>query len=94
MEKLDIKVCVCTECVMNGAMDIIESIDGLKEMFENNEDEYDTDIKINVTPVKCLGEPKHGNQSPRVSIDGQIFDNANNETIMAEIMNKIKKDRG
>lgn len=93
MKRIDIDVCVCTECVMNGAMNIIESIDGLKEMLEEGTDEYDSDIELAVNPVKCLGESKHGIKSPIVSIDGSMHENVSNETVMAAIMDIIKKDR-
>ena len=32
MEDLKVAVCVCTECVMKGAMDIIESIESLNDV--------------------------------------------------------------
>ena len=32
MKKLTVEVCVCTQCVLNGAMHIIESIEGLKKL--------------------------------------------------------------
>lgn len=92
MEDLVIEVCVCTECVMDGAMDIMESIDELKEIYGDLQEDYDTDIKINVIPVKCLGEAKHGDHSPRVSINGEILENANNQTVMAEIIKRMKRD--
>jgi len=88
---LFIEICVCTECVMNGAMDIMDSIERLKSMSDQLEDKYDTDIEITIHPVKSLGESKHGKLSPKVAINGKIFENANNSTIMAEIMNEMKK---
>ena len=92
MEKLDIEVCVCTECIMDGAMDIIESIEQLKEMKEAMQEKYNTDMEINITPVKCLGEVKHGIHSPKVSINGQIFENTDSQTIMAEIIARMKRE--
>lgn len=92
MEKLDIQVCVCTECVMDGAIDIIESIERLVEMKSEMEEEYYTDMEIIITPVKCLGEAKHGAHSPKVSINGLVFENTDSQTIMAEIISIMKKD--
>ena len=92
MDKLDIKVCVCTECVMDGSMDIMESIEQLKEMSGELKDQYDTDLEIDVTPIKCLGTEKHGVHSPKVSINDKIFENADSQTIMAEIIQTMKKE--
>lgn len=91
MSLLNIEICVCTECVMNGAMDIMDSIEHLTSMSDYLEDQYDTDIEIVIHPVKSLGESKHGALSPKVAINGIIFENATSSTIMAEIMNKMKK---
>ena len=33
MKRLDVKVCVCTQCVMNGAMEIVESIESLQSFM-------------------------------------------------------------
>jgi NADH:ubiquinone oxidoreductase subunit E len=92
MKNINIEVCVCTECVMNGAMDIIESIERLKEISSELEEQYNTNIEINITPVKCLGDAKHGANSPKVSINGELFKSANSETIMAKIIDMMKKD--
>ncbi len=92
MNKLDIEICVCTECVMNGAMDIIESIEELKGMSLELEDEYNTDIEITITPVKFMGETRHSAYSPKVSINGRIFENASSQSIMAEIVAAMKKE--
>lgn len=92
MEKLDIEVCVCTECVMDGSMDIIESIEHLKEMSGDYKEQYDTDMEVHITPIKCLGEGKHGAHSPKVSINGKVFENTDSQTIMAEIIATMKKE--
>ncbi|MEQ8153724.1 MAG: NAD(P)H-dependent oxidoreductase subunit E [Clostridiaceae bacterium] len=92
MKNLNVEVCACTECVMNGSMDIMEAIEQLKETSHELKGQYHTDIEINITPVKCLGEEKHGISSPRVSINDSIFEKTNSETIMAEIISAMKMD--
>jgi NADH:ubiquinone oxidoreductase subunit E len=92
MNKQVIKVCTCTECVMNGSMDIMESIENLKEMSGELSEKYETDTEIEVTPVKCLGDSKHGAYSPIVSINDELFKNTDNQTIMAEIVARMKKE--
>lgn len=92
VKTVEIKVCTCTQCVMNGAMDLEESIETLKGLAEELDESFDTDITLNVENVKCLGEDKHGQCSPRVSIDGQLYDKMDSQTLMAEILSIISKD--
>ena len=91
MENLNIEICVGTKCIMNGAMDIIQSIENLKEISGELSEEYNTNIEINITTVKCLEEGNHDCNSPRVSINGEIFNNTNSETIMARIIEEMKR---
>jgi len=91
-QTMDIEICVCTECVMDGSMDIMQSIEELKEMSSELEEKYNTDIEIKITPVKCLGKNKHGIHSPKVSINKQVFENTDSQTIMAEIILLMKKE--
>ena len=74
MEDLKVAVCVCTECVMKGAMDIIESIER----------------GIYIETVKCIGEAKHGMKSPIVSVGNVVIEKANTETVMAQILEMTK----
>jgi len=92
MNNLNIEICVGTKCVMNGAMDIMQSIENLKEISSELSEQYNSDIEINITTVKCLEGAKHHCSSPWVSINGEIFENTNSETIMAEIIDRMKWD--
>ncbi|MGI6030380.1 MAG: NAD(P)H-dependent oxidoreductase subunit E [Eubacteriales bacterium] len=91
MKTLPVKICVCTECVMHGALDLVESIETLKNLAEDLDQNFSTDIAVKMESVKCLGE-KHVGRSPRVEIGGVLYDNANSQTIMAEILSIISKD--
>lgn len=88
MKKLVVEVCVCTECVMKGAMEIIESIESLKKLKVQLR--FNTQIQIAMN--KCLGDTKHGAQSPLVKINGDIMERANSETVMAKIISMAQKD--
>lgn len=92
MKNINIEICVGTKCVMNGAMDIMQSIESLKEISSELPEQYDANIEINISTVKCLEEAKHVCNSPRVSINGKIFENTNSQTIMAEIIDIMKRD--
>ena len=82
MKKLTVTVCVCTECVMNGAIDLIESIESLNKLKVQLR--LQTQIEVNTS--KCIGEPRHGDHSPVVEINGEKIENANAETVMAKII--------
>ncbi|WP_206459530.1 hypothetical protein [Anaerovorax sp. IOR16] len=85
---IKVEVCVCTECVMRGAMDLVESVESLKKLkrylgFEGN---------INVETNKCLGNKKDGHHSLVAAINGKIMENADSETVMEKVISMIKKD--
>lgn len=92
MKDLKIEICVCTECVMNGAMDIMDSAEQLLERTAKMRQEDGGKPQVTVSTVNCLGESKHGEHSPRVAINGTIFENADSQTVMAEIVSSMKKD--
>lgn len=88
MKKLIVEVCVCTECVMKGAMDIVESIESLKKLKVQLR--FNTQIQIEMR--KCLGEAKHGMDSPLVRINGDLLQKASSETVMAKIIGLASQD--
>lgn len=89
MCNINIEICVCTECVMNGSMDIMEAVEQLKEVSGEYKENFNADAEINITPVKCIGKEKHGVSSPRISINGKVFEKADSETIMSEIITTL-----
>ena len=80
-----IEVCSGSECVMMGAMDIIESIEGLGQLKR----QLHVKIPVQVVPTKCMGYCKQGSFSPVVRVNGEVITNATSETIMAKIMSLI-----
>lgn len=83
-----VEVCSGSECVMMGAMDIMESIEGLNQLKH----QLRLKAPIRVVPVKCIGCCKEGNFSPVVRINGEVITRATSETIMAKIITLISKD--
>jgi NADH:ubiquinone oxidoreductase subunit E len=79
MDALRIEVCVCSACVMKGAMDIIDSIESLNEV----RDIVHLDRELIIETVGCLGLPNHGKESPIVRVGETVIKNANMETVMA-----------
>ena len=47
MKTIDVKICACTSCVMNGAMDLAESVEGLRKV--RNELQIDADIRVEMS---------------------------------------------
>ena len=44
MKKISLEVCVCTECVMMGSMEIIDAIEGLKSLETDLYQDLDIDV--------------------------------------------------
>ncbi|WP_324824435.1 hypothetical protein [Sinanaerobacter sp. ZZT-01] len=88
VEDIKVEICVCTECVMRGAMDLVESVESLKKLkryfgFEGN---------INVEMSKCLGHKEDGHHSLVAAINGKVMENADSESVMEKVIGMIKKD--
>lgn len=87
MKKLEIEVCVCAQCVMNGAMDIIEAIEGLNKLKTQLRFNSQIDIKTSTS----LGNGKHKECSPVVTINGVLFERVNSETVMSKTISELRK---
>ena len=77
MKSIRVVVCVCTQCIMNGAMDIIESVESLKKLKY----EMRHGVKIQVETQVC----------PVVFVDGQQIEKATNEEVMTRILSIVRK---
>ncbi|MDF2567600.1 MAG: hypothetical protein K0R90_1056 [Oscillospiraceae bacterium] len=88
MKKLKIEVCSGSECTMMGAMDIIESIEGLKSLKQ----QLRLKSQIEVIPCKCFGDCKNGQFSPIVKINDEVITNATSDIVMSRIIALSKMD--
>ncbi len=91
MKKIQVDVCVCTACVMNGSVNIIESIESLRDLRDQLNDGLEAQLakrsgEIEVTTNKCLGGEPHPGKSPMVSINGEVFAKADSESVMSHII--------
>ena len=82
MKKVNVEVCVCTQCVLNGAMHIIESIESLKKLKV----QLRLNTQVNITTCTNLVEGTHPDISPVVRINGDLIENADSETVMERII--------
>lgn len=89
MKELKVEVCGCTECVMKGALELADSIDSLKKVKKFLG--YEGDIRLSMD--KSLGSPKHGEEAPLIAIDGELLTNADSETVMEKIVEKMKAEQ-
>ncbi|MEG0691794.1 MAG: hypothetical protein RR444_01805 [Oscillospiraceae bacterium] len=88
MKSLEVKVCVCTHCVMNGAMDIVESIESLQKL--KTQLRFNTAVKVLANECLC-DKMEHGDCSPLVYVNGEVLANATSETVTAKIISIIAK---
>lgn len=86
MQKLTVQVCVCPECVMNGAMDIMEAIESLKKLKV----QLSLNASVNIVPCANLGGEHHGSKSPIVVVNNETIENANAETVMSKVLNHLQ----
>ena len=87
MKRMTVEVCVCAQCVMNGAMDIIEAIEGLQELK--------TQLRFNsqvcVVSSSKLGEPDHTADGPYVKVNGIAVERPNSETVMSKVISELRE---
>lgn len=88
MRSIEVKVCVCTHCIMNGAMDIIDSIESLQKL--KSQLRFNASVKIIANECICE-KGEHGAHSPLVSINGELIKKATSENIAAKIISLISK---
>lgn len=82
MKRLDVKVCVCTQCVMSGAMDIVESIESLQKL----KTQLRFNSAINIIADKRICEKDSVDISPLVVINDEKVEKATSETVTAKII--------
>lgn len=94
MKKVEVKVCVCTACVMNGSVEIMESVESLRHLREQMEDGDMIQGKreLIVATDKCLGVVSHEADSPMVEVNGKVFTKADSESVMSYIIDCFKEE--
>ncbi|MCI8622723.1 MAG: hypothetical protein HFG26_03580 [Provencibacterium sp.] len=90
MKKITVEVCACTQCVLNGAMHIIESIESLKKLKV----QLRMNAQVNIVTTPSLVEGKHSEISPVVRINGEMLEKADSETVMARIISQGQRASG
>lgn len=88
MKKLEVKVCACTQCIMNGAMDIVESIESLQKL--KNQMRFNTSVKVIANECLC-DKSAAEDQSIVVEINGERYEKATPEGIASKIISIIRQ---
>lgn len=95
MKKVQVEVCVCTACVMNGSVDIMDSVESLRDLRQQMNDGIEPVQprgEIEVTTSKCLGDKPHQEDSPMVAINGKVFPKADAESVMSYIVDCLREE--
>lgn len=87
MKRLDVRVCVCTQCVMCGAMDIVESIESLQKLRS----QLRFNATINVVANERLCEHDNVDHSPLVIVNGERIEKATSEIVTAKIIGLVSR---
>lgn len=83
MKRIEVKVCMCTHCIMNGAMDIVESVESLQKL--KTQLRFGASVKVNAKESLCEGEKK-GIVSPLVYINEERVEKATSEMVMSKVI--------
>lgn len=88
MKRLEVKVCVCTQCVMNGAMDIVEAVESLQKL--KTQLRFGSSIKVEAN--ECLCDKADGDVSPLIFVNGERLEKATSEIVMSRVIALASKE--
>jgi NADH:ubiquinone oxidoreductase subunit E len=88
---MKVKVCVGSNCTLLGAMNLLDQIEGLKEIISEQPENYIHD-PLEVEAVKCMGVCKETTEpvAPIVVIDGEMIIQASGQVVMEKIIDKLR----
>ena len=82
MPQIMVEVCAGTHCTLMGAMDIINSVEGLRELYQK----LSPDCEIEVRPITCKHICDDRTDTSLVIINGEPLLTATPESVMERIM--------
>ncbi|MGI6297615.1 MAG: NAD(P)H-dependent oxidoreductase subunit E [Saccharofermentanales bacterium] len=83
MAKIVVEVCAGTKCTLMGAMDIISSVESLKDLHGTLKPECEIDVR----PVRCNHACDKEGQAPVVYVNGEIMIRTDTESVMEKVFN-------
>lgn len=89
---MKVEVCMGTNCMMNGSMELFDQLQSFNELITENPDNYKVD-NLEVVPVKCLKNcKKHDDYKDcTIIVDGHEVDDMKGSELLEYVMNMIKK---
>ena len=87
MKRLEVKVCMCAQCVMNGAMDIVEAVESLKQL----KSQLRLGASIRVSADECLCDRDQADVSPLVLVNGERLEKATSEQVMSRVISLVSQ---
>lgn len=81
MPKILVEVCAGTHCTLMGSMDIINAVEGLRELHQ----EINPECTIEVRPIPCHQACNNGPEAPVVIINGETLLRTDSESVMERI---------
>ncbi|MCI8407255.1 MAG: hypothetical protein HFE43_09755 [Oscillospiraceae bacterium] len=86
MKRLEVRVCVCTQCVMNGAMDIVEAVESLQKL--KNQLRFNASVKVSANERIC-DKDADASVSPLVIVNGERLEGATCDQVMSRIISSV-----
>ena len=80
MKKIDVFVCVCAECMLSGAMDLICGIESLKKVPKASP------FTVKIIPTTPLDCHDHSACAPVIKVEDEVMENATTQNVMAKIL--------
>ncbi len=88
---MKIEVCMGTNCMMNGAMQLYDQLQSLNEIIEANPEGYSVDhIEVNATKCHKICKAEEDYKDSLVIIDGERIPNMRGAALVEYVMNKIR----
>lgn len=84
MRTITVEVCVCTQCVLHGAMNIIESVESMRKL--KYEMRHKTRVELSTISAR------HPESSPLVKINGEAMENCTCQQVMESIVSQVSKN--
>lgn len=78
-KKISIKICNCSNCVFNGAMEIAEAIESMSDLSGDT-------FKMPEVEIESVALGVHKVEAPVVQIEGEEITGARTETVMSKLI--------
>lgn len=86
MKRVGITVCVCPDCVLNGAMDIVEAVESLSKLKL----QLRLNTQVEISMDSHLDGGNHSDRAPVVMVNNELFESTNSENVMSKILSLSK----